>query len=66
MHVLHHVYCVEGMWTCVRRWGCGRVGVWVQADSGNASDDETVNPQEERYAEVWYFNPESTESSVRA
>ncbi len=40
---------------------------WViyEADSGNASDDEAVAPQDERFEEVWYYNTESGDSTVR-
>jgi hypothetical protein len=40
---------------------------WViyEADSGDASEDEAVAPQDEKFAEVWYFNTETSESSVR-
>lgn len=40
---------------------------WViyEADSGNASDDEAMAPQDERFEEVWYYNTESGDSTVR-
>jgi hypothetical protein len=40
---------------------------WViyEPDSANASDDETVAPQDEKFEEVWYYNTETGESSVR-
>ena len=38
---------------------------WViyEQDSANASDDERADPSQEKYAEVWYFQPETGKSS---
>ena len=39
---------------------------WViyEADSKDASDGE-IEPQDEKYAEVWYYNSETAESTVK-